>query len=933
MKKFFFALLAAVLATGALAQHSFPDIPENHWAGEAVDRAADLNIVIGFPDGTFRGNEAFTRYQAALVVSRLLDVIGTNVNAALALTNADLDALRSAVQEIASDVAAQDARLGAAESAVVGLSDDVAANSSRLDALEAVLADGGVDPAVLRDLQNQIAALRVASDNAFDVGTRALARANQNASEIAALNRLASLIGDDVKALQAWSYTVDGEGAPGVGAGDFDALKSDVASVRDFAMLIRKAQVESDRRITALEEKVDGWDFDSLEARVAQLENNMFGVSGSISVKYYVGRLSGPTFDVDRAYGASFYYPSRSPANRRAFIGFSAFSAGDDIAANGTVNAYAETRDDIMPRPGYATATLSLTFGSQGLSLDGTSSPRGLNEHGSVFGGTIIARGTTPSTGKIASYELVFDVEEFMTTFKPIATAPLVFEFGTNVKANFTPYVLSTNESGFVATVSGIDALSFIDPVITAVYTANQAVMSGGTPNVNTNPNNVLGYYRTGIRAQINAFDGVSLGGHFVRQASNGNNWDETDNDLHTTFGVDASVNISVVSLSAEYASGSYLPAGSTTATTSSAMFVKAGLAEGSVSFIDHLSANYRNIKDDWFTGYNLGTDEGKAPFDADQAGFGVNAGFGFNFGGFGIGATAYFDSYTNSPNGANATMGATAFGVDVTLTPFANIDLTGWFHSASVTDIAGGGAATAVDDTTTRLDKNGAPVVASSMTRDKNNYDTSFGVELSHSGSAANALVSGLNFKAGFEKYRADFDRTGIYAHADYDLSLGFVSLTPYAAFSTDFGSNSVRRDFTVDNTSFAFGTGITTDSFDFYTKPSFFAAVNYSNSTDTNYVGGTAQTPVNTNALQWAVGVKFSEFILDHSELTVRYGSWTENTDASGTVTSEHVSGWEANWYYYDLTMDYGVYTTSTDAGNVSTAQAFQIAYKVNF
>ena len=118
MKKLAITLLAAVLVSGAFAQSSFPDIPANHWAGDAVDRIADLGIVIGFPDGTFRGNEAFTRYQAALVVSRLLDVLNANVDAALALTQADIESLRNAVQEIGSDVAAQGVRLSAAESAI-----------------------------------------------------------------------------------------------------------------------------------------------------------------------------------------------------------------------------------------------------------------------------------------------------------------------------------------------------------------------------------------------------------------------------------------------------------------------------------------------------------------------------------------------------------------------------------------------------------------------------------------------------------------------------------------------------------------------------------------------------------------------------------------------------------------------------------------------
>lgn len=915
MKKFIIALLAAVLAFSASAQSSFPDIPENHWAGEAVDRAADLNIVIGFPDGTFRGNEAFTRYQAALVVSRLLDVIGTNVNAALALTNDDLDALRSAVQEIASDVAAQDARLGAAEGAVVGLSDDVAANSSRLDALEAAIADGGLDPAVLRDLQNQIAAQRVAIDAAQDVGTRALARANQNASEIAALNRLASLIGDDVKALQAWSYTVDGEGAAEFDASVLDGVKSDLNSVRDFAMLIRKAQVETDRRVTALEEKIDGWDFDSLEARVAELENNMFGVSGNINVTYYVGRLSGSAaFDVDRAYGADFYYANgrfvsatvgRPHPTRRAFAGLSAFSGGDKYNTNGTLASAAETVADLTPQAGTAKATLTLNFGSRGLTLDGTSTPGGLNEHSNVFGGTVIAVATTanPDNGK-DRYQLVFEVDKFMTTFKPIAVAPLVFEFGTNVKAYFTPYVVATDESGFIATVSGIDALSFIDPTITAFYTGESDT------------------YRTGVRLGINAFEGVSLGAHFVRQADNGSNWDPADNNLYTTFGVDASLNISVVSLAAEFASGSYQPAGGGAATSSSAMYVKAGLAEGTVSFVEALSANYRNIKADWFTGYEIGADESKAPFESDQVGFGVNGAFGFNFGGFGIGLAAYFDTFSDEAD----TFNGTAFGVDVTLTPFRNLDLTGWYHSAGV---SAGGAASAVDSFASTKDKNGVDVVTGGIVRDRNNHDTSFGVELNHSGAAENALVNGLNFVVGFEKYRADFDRTGIYASADYDLSLGFVSLTPYAVFSSDSGSNAARRNATVDSVTFGFGTGIQTESFDFYTKPSLFGAVNYRSATNVSYTGGTAQTPVTTTKMQWAVGVKFSEFILDHSELSVKYGSWTETTGSN----SEHVGGWEASWYYYDLTMDYGVYTRAINGTPQATTQAFQVSYTVKF
>ncbi|MFA5595389.1 MAG: S-layer homology domain-containing protein, partial [Trueperaceae bacterium] len=257
MKKLIITLLAAVLASGAFAQSSFPDIPANHWAGDAVERIADLGIVIGFPDGTYRGNEAFTRYQAALVVSRLLDVLNDNVNAALALTQADVDSLRNAVQELASDVAAQGVRLSAAESAIAGLSDDAAATNARLDELAANLGTG--DPAVLRDLQNQIASQRVALDTAQATADAAAARANdayslarqaytlgrENASDIANLNRVIGLMQRDVNALKSASGGT-------VVAGDVDLSgvnsaiernRSDIANIREFVILLRRDQV------------------------------------------------------------------------------------------------------------------------------------------------------------------------------------------------------------------------------------------------------------------------------------------------------------------------------------------------------------------------------------------------------------------------------------------------------------------------------------------------------------------------------------------------------------------------------------------------------------------------------------------------------------------------------------------------------------------
>jgi hypothetical protein len=110
MRSILVLVIAAVLGTVSAQAQTFPDVPSDHWAADAVERIADLGIVNGFPDGTFRGNETFTRYQAALVVERLLLVVQDNMHAAQLLTNEDIAALSAVVDQLRADVAAIDSR-------------------------------------------------------------------------------------------------------------------------------------------------------------------------------------------------------------------------------------------------------------------------------------------------------------------------------------------------------------------------------------------------------------------------------------------------------------------------------------------------------------------------------------------------------------------------------------------------------------------------------------------------------------------------------------------------------------------------------------------------------------------------------------------------------------------------------------------------------
>ena len=53
------------------AQAQYRDVPAGHWAEEAVLNLTELGVITGFPDGTFGGNLPVSRYQMALIITRV----------------------------------------------------------------------------------------------------------------------------------------------------------------------------------------------------------------------------------------------------------------------------------------------------------------------------------------------------------------------------------------------------------------------------------------------------------------------------------------------------------------------------------------------------------------------------------------------------------------------------------------------------------------------------------------------------------------------------------------------------------------------------------------------------------------------------------------------------------------------------------------------
>lgn len=64
----------AVLALGisVSAANPFSDVTPNDWAYQAVVDLSEQGVVVGYPDGTFRGERNITRFEMAQIIARML---------------------------------------------------------------------------------------------------------------------------------------------------------------------------------------------------------------------------------------------------------------------------------------------------------------------------------------------------------------------------------------------------------------------------------------------------------------------------------------------------------------------------------------------------------------------------------------------------------------------------------------------------------------------------------------------------------------------------------------------------------------------------------------------------------------------------------------------------------------------------------------------
>jgi hypothetical protein len=140
--------IAALLWWGGVARaETFTDVPPDHWAYEAIDYLQQAGLVEGYPDGTFRGERSFTRYEMAMVIARIFTKIQDwqaemqKGETPAGAENIDMSEVNSRLDRLADEFRDELASLGARVTAV---EDEQAKMKGEMSDLKGLIKDSGL---------------------------------------------------------------------------------------------------------------------------------------------------------------------------------------------------------------------------------------------------------------------------------------------------------------------------------------------------------------------------------------------------------------------------------------------------------------------------------------------------------------------------------------------------------------------------------------------------------------------------------------------------------------------------------------------------------------------------------------------------------------------------------------------------------------------
>ncbi|MEZ4632982.1 MAG: S-layer homology domain-containing protein [Deinococcales bacterium] len=140
-----FAQIAALQSAPA----KFPDVPPGFYAEEAIEIAVRSGVIVGRANGTFDGKANLSRYEAAIIIARLLSLQGANLSEIygnIELLDRALGELRAELSSVNGQVAALQSTVNqkADRSEVDLLKKQVASLQYEMDNLKAQISNGAL---------------------------------------------------------------------------------------------------------------------------------------------------------------------------------------------------------------------------------------------------------------------------------------------------------------------------------------------------------------------------------------------------------------------------------------------------------------------------------------------------------------------------------------------------------------------------------------------------------------------------------------------------------------------------------------------------------------------------------------------------------------------------------------------------------------------
>ncbi|UBV42702.1 S-layer homology domain-containing protein [Deinococcus taeanensis] len=999
MKKSLLVLTAALSFGVAAAQTAAPasapqvpaltDVPAGHWAKDAIDRLVAQGILLGYPDGTFRGTQNLTRYEAAVIIARLLDQMKTGEVAPSEIDPETLTALQNAIQELAADLAALGVRVSDLEENAVSRDD-----FARLEERVEMLAAASGDAEALAGLTSQIDDLVARADD-YDT---LRADVDDNASSIAALNDLTVLLNQDILNLQDRVSAVEAAQADLVARADFDTLAG---------------------RVTTVETKVT-----SLDNRVAQLEKYAFSIKPSLSATYYVARAE-RNMDFDRLLPGTVFGTGDDgdSATVDTAVDYLDLTGGRVLAVNDAANFYGFSGAGNLPNgavrvEGNTTISFGITFSNSGRFDTSKSGVTGVYVPGAgglnvnsvdinfgIRAGLPTADPRYPDvTQDGVTYRPLFFYFSNATTKFTVGNAPVTVTFGKALKFKFADYIGDNDAigrgDGFIVNVDGstLPVIGAFKPTLTGVYGSR-----GGANGDNL-------YYR-GVRATITPVGTLTAGVHVLQEGSDAFGQPAGQPNDVTAFGTDLHGTLAGWQVDSEYATSRIYPsrlagAAATDVEVENAFYAR---TSGTIGPVKVYTLNYRSVsaRYDATAGImeaNPTADNSTAPYPANRTGFGVKARAAFGpvaVGGYWDNSVAYGQSpmdtateptaivdrgvaaklnvfnlvtvrggYYEYMANAQAPIGAAyqnkagvRYAVRADVTPGLGFSVGAFYRNVSLDGINRASSDGGLFSNSTSAGSNEFGLATNEL--DSNTCPTStcyseYGVEVKHNGKDPAALVKGLDLTLGFAaRYRTvndSYSNNVVYGTASYSTKLGVANINTNIGFetstfdATDTARNTTRVNGTLD---------IKTDTLNTVFKPSFEAYVKAYSKQYTNNLD-TATPNFTASDVTYRVGVKLNEFLLPNTKLAVYYAGYQGTNRAySPYVAASNTAGGFIDQYngnrtvsqnlvyveanYYDLSFGYGYGTlglsalngnsTGVDAARSAKGSVFKINYKVSF